>query len=162
MLSTPDLCDEHPNDVSVCELQFMQFGQREKFSGKIRTVKCFEDNSLVKQILAEPGSGQVLVVDGGGSLRRALLGDQIAASAVKHEWAGLIFYGAVRDVNEINSLAIGVRALGSIPLKTEKLGAGQVDVPISFGGVEFIPGHFIYADNNGVVVCEKDLQVSWS
>lgn len=158
MLSTPDLCDEYPSDVRACQLQFVKYGQTSAFSGQIRTVKCFEDNSLVKQLLAEPGKGRVLVVDGGGSLRRALLGDQIAASAVQQEWAGVVFNGAVRDVDEINALALGVRALGSTPLKTEKRGEGQIDIPVAFGNVEFHPGQYLYADNNGVIVSEKELQ----
>ncbi len=152
MQSTPDLCDQNPEDTAVCLLQFRQYGRIERFSGVIRTVKCFEDNSLVKERLAQPGDGQVLVVDGGGSLRRALLGDQIAASAVKNNWAGLVFYGAVRDVDEINRMDIGVKALGSCPRKTDKRGEGQPDIALEFGGVRFVPGQFLYADNNGVIV----------
>lgn len=157
MLSTPDICDEFPNHVAACELQFHSFGQHARFSGQIETIKCFEDNSLVKQALAEPGSGKVLVVDGGASLRRALLGDQIALSAVKHGWSGLVFNGAVRDVDDLNSLGIGVKALGCCPLKTEKRGEGQRGIDLHFGGIQFVTGHYLYADNNGVVVSEENL-----
>jgi len=157
MLSTPDICDEFPNDVYACELQFRGFGQHAQFSGQIETIKCFEDNSLVKQALAEPGAGKVLVVDGGASLRRALLGDQIALSAVQQGWSGLVFNAAVRDVDELNALGIGVKALGCCPLKTEKRGEGQRAIDVHFGGIQFVPGHYLYADNNGVVVSEKNL-----
>ncbi|MFK7732691.1 MAG: ribonuclease E activity regulator RraA [Pseudomonadales bacterium] len=157
MFSTPDICDEFPNDVHACELQFSSFGQNDRFSGQIETIKCFEDNSLVKQALAEPGQGRVLVVDGGGSLRRALLGDQIALSAVKHGWGGLVFNGAVRDVDDLNTLGIGVKALGCCPLKTEKRGEGQRAIDLHFGGIQFVAGHYLYADNNGVVVSRDNL-----
>lgn len=156
-ISTPDLCDAHPQQVQVCELAFTAYGQLKQFGGEIETVKCFEDNSLVKEALARDGAGKVLVVDGGGSMRRALLGDQIAASAVKNHWAGLVFYGCVRDVEEIDSLPIGVKALGSVPVKTDKRGEGQLNIELRFGGVLFTPGHFLYADRNGVIIAETPL-----
>lgn len=151
-LSTPDLCDAYPNDVNVCDLQFRSYGMRSAFCGRIETVKCFEDNSLVKQILATDGAGKVLVVDGGGSLRRALMGDQVAAAAAKNGWAGVVIFGAVRDVDEINAIDLGVKALGSIPLKTDKRGEGQSNIEVRFGGVRFVNGLYLAADNNGVVV----------
>jgi regulator of ribonuclease activity A len=157
-ISTPDLCDAFPDDVDVCQLQFRSFGKRSAFGGQIVTVKCYEDNSLVKEILATDGSGKVLVVDGGGSLRRALIGDQIGASAVKNHWAGVVIHGAVRDVDELNSLEIGIKALGAIPLKTDKRGEGQREIEVSFGGIRFVPGHYLVADNNGVIVSPKDIQ----
>ncbi len=156
-ICTPDLSDDNPACVRACELQFTGYGKKTAFGGVIETIKCFEDNSLVKSTLAENGDGKVLVVDGGGSLRRALLGDQIAASAVRNGWAGLVFFGVVRDVDILNTLDIGVKALGSIPLKTEKRGEGQKGLLISFGGVDFEPGSYVYADNNGVIVSSECL-----
>lgn len=156
-VSTPDLCDAHPQQVQVCELAFNAYGQLKQFAGQIETVKCFEDNSLVKELLARDGAGKVLVVDGGGSMRRALLGDQVAADAVKNQWAGLVIYGCVRDVDEIDGLPLGVKALGSVPVKTEKRGVGQVNIPLRFGGVLFTPGDFLYADRNGVIIAATSL-----
>lgn len=155
-ISTPDLCDEHPQ-VQVCELAFNAYGQRMQFGGQIETVKCFEDNSLVKEVLARDGASKVLVVDGGGSRRRALLGDQVAADAVNNNWAGLVIYGCVRDVEEIDNLPIGVKALGSVPVKTDKRGEGQTNIALRFGGVIFTPGQFLYADRNGVIIAETSL-----
>ncbi|GAB1257415.1 ribonuclease E activity regulator RraA [Aurantivibrio plasticivorans] len=154
---TPDLCDDNPELVRVCEPMFATFGGKESFSGKIVTIKCFEDNSLVKENASKPGDGQVMVVDGGGSLRKALLGDMIAEEAVKNGWAGLVIYGCVRDVDALEQLDLGVQALAAIPLKTEKRGIGDLNVPVTFGGVTFTPGEYVYADNNGVIVSEKPL-----
>jgi len=154
---TCDLCDEHPNDVRVCEPMFAQFGGRNAFGGEIVTIKCFEDNSRVKETLATPGAGKVLVVDGGGSLRCALLGDLIGDSAVKNAWAGVIVYGCVRDVDALAELDLGVQALAAIPLKSVRKGVGEVGIPVTFGGITFKPGEFVYADNNGVIVAGKAL-----
>jgi len=154
---TCDLCDENPEDVRVCEPMFSQFGGRECFGGEIVTAKCFEDNSRVKETLATPGQGKVLVVDGGGSLRCALLGDMIGEDAVKNGWEGVIVYGCVRDVDALGTLDLGVQALASIPLKSNRRGEGQKDIPVTFGGVTFRPGEFVYADNNGVIVSAKRL-----
>lgn len=154
---TPDLCDQFPDDVRVLAPMFNSYGGVAGFGGAIVTVKCFEDNSLVKEQLALPGAGKVLVVDGGGSLRKALLGDLIAASAVKNGWAGVVIYGCIRDVDPIRAMPLGVQALNSVPLKTEKRGIGDLNVPVTFGGVTFVPGEFVYADNNGVIVANKKL-----
>lgn len=154
---TCDLCDDHPDDVRVCEPMFANYGGRGAFGGRIVTVKCFEDNSRVKELLATPGEGRVLVVDGGGSLRCALLGDLIGESAVKQGWAGVIVYGCVRDVDALAELDLGVQALASIPLKSVRKGIGEVDVPVTFGGITFVPGEYVYADNNGVIVAGKAL-----
>lgn len=156
-LSTPDLADANEFAASAIEVQFRAYGQDAAFAGQVSTVKCFEDNSLVKQALNQPGEGKVLVIDGGGSMRRALLGDMIAASAVENGWAGVVIYGCVRDVDEINKMAIGVKALGSIPLKTDKRGEGQRDIPISFGNVTIRPGDYLYADSNGILVSKTAL-----
>jgi len=156
-ICTPDLCDDFPDDVRVCEPMLTNFGGFESFGGKIVTIKCFEDNSLVKENAGKPGEGRVMVVDGGGSLRKALLGDMIAEDAVKNGWVGLIIYGCVRDVDALMQLELGVQALAAIPLKTEKRGIGDLNVPVTFGGVTFNPGEYVYADNNGVIVSEKSL-----
>ena len=121
------------------------------------TVKCFEDNSLVKALVQEPGQGRVLVVDGGGSRRRALLGDQLAAKAVANGWSGLVIDGVVRDVEILAELDLGVKALGSCPLKTDKRDEGQQDIPIDMGGTTVRPGMYLYADRNGVLVSETKL-----
>lgn len=154
---TCDLCDDHPEDVRVCEPLFANFGGRDAFGGEIVTVKCHEDNSRVKETLATPGKGKVLVVDGGGSLRCALLGDMIGESAVQNGWEGVIVYGCVRDVDALVGLDLGVQALASIPLKSVRKGAGELNLPVTFGGVTFRPGEFVYADNNGVIVAGRNL-----
>ncbi len=155
-VSTPDLSDDHPEAQAV-ELQFSNYGALKRFCGEAVTIKCHEDNSLVKACVGEPGLGRIIVVDGGGSLRRALLGDMLAEKAASHGWAGLVINGAIRDVDEIGDIGLGVQALGCCPLKTEKLGVGQRDITIKLGGVEISPGDYIYADNNGVIVSDKPL-----
>lgn len=157
MKSTPDLCDEYPQLVRVLEPMLSSFGGRQQFAGPVVTVKCFEDNSRVKDLLGTRGQGRVLVVDAGGSLRRACLGDMLAEQAAVNGWAGIIMYGCIRDIDEIMATDIGVQALGVHPMKTDKKGAGEVDVPVTFGGVTFTPGDYLYADNNGVIVSETQL-----
>lgn len=154
----PELCDRYPDDVRILEPMLANFGGRERFFGQIVTVKAFEDNSLVREQVAQPGEGRVLVVDGGGSMRRAMLGDMLAEKAAVNGWSGIIIYGCIRDVNAIADLDIGVQALGAHPLKTEKRGVGELNVPVRFGGVDFIPGEYCYADNNGVLVANKPLE----
>ncbi len=155
-ISTPDLSDTAPGCRAI-ELQFGNYGARKQFCGRVVTIKCHEDNSLVKQCVSEPGEGRVIVVDGGGSLRRALLGDMLAEQAAANGWAGLVINGAIRDVDEIGAIGLGVQALGTCPLKTDKLGAGQRDLTLHFGGVEIRPGEYLYADNNGVLVSGEAL-----
>lgn len=154
--TTPDLCDTHP-EVQVAEPLFRGFGGRVAFHGAITTVRCHEDNSRVRELAGMPGQGRVMVVDGGGSLRRALLGDQIAANAARNGWAGFLIHGAVRDVEVLAQLDLGVQALAAHPMKTEKRGLGEVDVPVRFAGVDFHPGHWLYADANGVIVSASPL-----
>lgn len=156
VISTPDLTDAAPAARAI-ELQFRNYGAVKQFGGPAVTIKCHEDNSLVKALVGEPGEGRVIVVDGGGSLRRALLGDMLAAQAAENGWAGLVINGAIRDVDEIGATALGVQALGTTPLKTEKLGVGQRDIAVSFGGVTIHPGDHVYADNNGVIVSGEAL-----
>ena len=157
MLPTPDIADQFPDDVQALELALQNFGGVSRFCGEVVTVKCHEDNSLVKELLEQAGEGRVIVVDGGGSRRRALLGDMLAAKAVANGWAGLVINGVIRDVDEIGATALGVQALGTIPLKTEKLGVGQRDLNLHFGGVVIRPGDFLYADNNGVLIAARKL-----
>ena len=156
---TPDLCDAYPDLVRVLEPMVHNFGGRDSFGGEIVTIKCFEDNSRVKELAGNNGQGKVMVVDGGASLRRALLGDMIAENAVKNGWEGIIINGCIRDVDAIASMDLGVQALAAIPLKTDRRGIGDLNVPISFGGVTFNPGEYVYADNNGVVVSAQPLQM---
>lgn len=155
-VSTPDLTDAAP-DATVIELQFRNFGARARFAGQVVTIKCHEDNSLVKQCVSEPGEGRVLVVDGGGSLRRSLLGDMLAEEAARNGWAGLVINGAVRDVDQLAATALGIKALGATPLKTDKRGEGQRDIVLRIGGARIAPGDYLYADNNGVIVSARAL-----
>ena len=136
---------------------FSNYGGREQFGGQIVTVKCFEDNSCVKQLVDTDGQGRVMVVDAGGSMRRACLGDILAEKASVNGWSGLIIYGCIRDVDEIMATDIGVQALGTHPIKTDKKGIGETQVSVSFGGVRFKPGDYVYADNNGIVVSSQAL-----
>jgi regulator of ribonuclease activity A len=157
VISTPDIADDHPADVRALELDLHNYGGVKAFSGAAVTIKCHEDNSLVKALVDTPGAGRVIVVDGGGSRRRALLGDMLAEKAVANGWAGLVINGVIRDVDQIGEMALGVQALGATPLKTEKLGVGQQDLEIHIGGVCVRSGDYIYADNNGVLVSTKPL-----
>ena len=156
-ISTPDLCDQHADKVRVVEPIFKSFGGNTAFSGEIVTVKCFEDNSCVRKVLTETGDERVLVVDGGGSMRRACLGDMLCEMAVKNRWSGILVYGCVRDVDAIAQISLGVQAIGIHPMKTEKKGVGEIDVPVTFGGVTFCPGEILYADANGVLVTSLPL-----
>ena len=155
--TTADLVDAHSDVVTSCEVQFRQYGGRVRFHGPIRTVKSTEDNALLKQTLSGAGDGAVLVVDGGGSLRSALVGDLIAALGQKNGWAGLVIWGAVRDTVALGGVDIGIKALGSNPWRSSKNGTGQVDVPVSFGGVEFCPGYWLYSDEDGILVSPRKL-----
>lgn len=149
---TADLIDAYGDRLQSCEVQFRQYGGRRRFQGAIRTVKCYEDNALIRQVLSEAGNGQVLVVDAAGSLRAAVVGDVIAGLAHGNGWAGLVIRGAVRDVEALARLDIGVKALGSNPSRSDKSGAGLVDVPVAFGGVVFRPGSWLYSDEDGILV----------
>ncbi|MGV0714857.1 ribonuclease E activity regulator RraA [Mycolicibacterium sp. XJ662] len=149
---TADLVDEIGPDVRSCDLQLRQFGGRAQFAGPITTVKCFQDNALLKSVLSQPGDGGVLVIDGDGSVHAALVGDVIAGLGVANGWAGLIINGAVRDAAMLRTLDIGVKALGTNPRKSTKTGAGHRDIPVGFGGVVFTPGDVAYSDDDGIVV----------
>lgn len=151
-LTTADLADRYGAELRVCDLQFRQFGARRLFSGPVRTVSCHEDNALLREVLRGPGAGRVLVVDGGGSLRTALVGDLIVGSALANGWAGLIVHGAVRDSAALAALGLGIKALGTTPRKSSKTGAGAVDVAVTFGNMTFAPGDWLSADDDGIVL----------
>ena len=155
--STPDICDANSDQIRVLDPIMKSFGGKKAFFGEVVTVKCHEDNSLVKEQAEKSGRGKVLVVDGGGSLRRALLGDNIAKTAEKNGWQGMIIFGAVRDVEILATLDFGVQALAANPLKTVKRGVGDLNIPVRFGGITIVPGEHIYADENGVVVSSQCL-----
>jgi regulator of ribonuclease activity A len=154
---TADLVDEYADVVRSCEVQFRQYGKRLQFHGAIRTVKCANDNALIKQAVGSAGNGAVLVVDGGASLSSALVGDLMAGMAQKNGWAGLVIWGAIRDAVALAEIDIDIKALGSNPWKSKKDGVGQVDVPVSFGGVEFVPGSWVYCDEDGILVSARKL-----
>lgn len=161
---TTDLCDEHfelcnqfSDRLQIAEPVFGDYGDELRFSGPIVTLKVFEDNTLVRKVLEEPGEGRILVVDGGGSTRCALLGDQLAELAEENGWAGVVVNGCIRDSAAINDIGIGVKALGVHPLKTVKHNTGERNVPVRFAGVTFRPGYYLYADEDGLIVSEKPL-----
>jgi regulator of ribonuclease activity A len=155
--ATTDLTDAHGDACRVPDPIFRDFGGARAFSGPITTVKCHEDNSLVRAALEEPGAGRVLVVDGGGSLRCALLGDMLGEFGVKNGWAGVVVYGCVRDTARLATLNLGIKALAAHPKKSEKRGHGVRDIPVRFAGVSFTPGEYLYADEDGIVVSSRAL-----
>ena len=150
--ATADLVDEIGPEVRSCDVQFRQFGGRRRFAGPISTVRCFEDNALLKAVLSEPGGGRLLVIDGAASVHTALVGDVIAELGRANGWAGLIINGAVRDAATLVTLDIGIKALGTNPRTSTKTGAGERDVVVSFGGVDFAPGDIAFSDDDGIVV----------
>lgn len=156
-MSTCDLCDRFEDRVRVLDLPLRDYGGRIAFAGRVSTVKALEDNSLVREAVAEPGEGRVLVIDGGGSLRRAMLGDMLADKAVANGWNGVLVHGAIRDSVALARLDLGVKALGTCPLKTDKRGQGLRDVPVRFGGVEIRPGDWLAADEDGVILADAPL-----
>ena len=156
-ISTCDICDDFPDKVRALPPVFSDFGAKIAFHGPVRTVKCFEDNSKVKAVLATPGNGAVLIVDGGGSLRRSLVGGNVAASAAKNGWSGIIVYGAVRDSLELEATELGLKALALIPVKTDKKDVGDVDIAIEIENVAIAPGAYVYADEDGIIICLEAL-----
>ncbi|MEN2428564.1 ribonuclease E activity regulator RraA [Chromobacterium vaccinii] len=156
-LATTDLCDAFDAEIQVLDPIFQSFGGKVRFHGPIATLKLFEDNSLVREMLGEAGNGRVLVVDGGGSRRCALLGDQLGELAVKNGWAGLVIDGCVRDSAALSKLPLGVKALAAHPRKSVKLGSGQRDIAVRVGGCDLSPGQWLYADEDGVIVSARQL-----
>jgi regulator of ribonuclease activity A len=157
MFKTADLCDDHSDSLLIAQPLFKDYGKKISFSGAISTVKCFEDNSLVRSQLEQPGQGRVLVVDGGGSTRCAMVGDILAQMGADHGWSGIIMYGCIRDSGVIATIDIGVKALGTMPLKSMKKGEGDIDITVHFADVDFIPGQYAYADEDGIILSAKPL-----
>ena len=157
--TTADLSDAYPDEGQVAEPLFRDFGGLEKFWGRIETARVFEDNALIRQILDGEGAGRVLVVDGGGSRRRALVGGRLAELARSNGWAGLIINGSVRDSRELGQVRIGIRALASVPTRSGKAGLGEQGARVAFAGVAFVPGHFLYADADGILLAPRNLLV---
>lgn len=156
-LATTDLSDAHP-EAQVCDPVFRDFGGQRAFHGPIKTLKIFEDNALLRATLETPGNGQVLVVDAGGSMRCAVLGGNLGQLAVKNHWAGLLVYGCIRDAEEIAAQPVGVKALATHPRKSEKgLHSAHADRVVSFAGVTFRPGAWLYADADGVIVSDNKI-----
>lgn len=155
MWKTTDLCDAFEKEVQVCQPMFQSYGMKEQFQGKIATVKVKDDNVLVKEALQTVPEGTVLVVDGGASTNCALLGDNLANIAKERNLAGIIVYGYVRDSKELRNIDIGICALGTMPKRSIKEGKGETAIPLQFGGIEWVPNHYVYADEDGIIVCEK-------
>jgi regulator of ribonuclease activity A len=157
--ATADLVDAYRDSgrIASCAVQFLYFGKRTHFAGPIRTIATHEDNALIKQLVGEPASGHVLVVDGGGSLRTALVGDKIAGLAAANGWAGLVLYGAIRDASALRTIDIGIKALGTNPWTSAKAGLGTIDVPLTIGGTTFTPGAWLYSDEDGILVADSEL-----
>ena len=154
--STADLADREGADVRSCDVQFRQYGGRAEFAGRIRTVTCFQDNALLKKVLSEPGEGQVLVIDGGGSVHTALIGDLIAELGRSNGWSGVVVNGAVRDSAVLAGMEFGIKALGTNPRKSTKNGDGLLDQVVQLGGVRFVPGEYLVSDQDGIVVLAEE------
>lgn len=155
--ATADICDAYADRVQVCEPLFEAYGGITAMHGGVSTVRCFEDNSRVKEAVESPGQGRILIVDGGGSRRHALFGGNLGKAAVKNGWTGVIIYGCIRDSAELGGMKLALRALGTMPLRSEKRGDGERDVPVRFAGVTFRPGDYVYADEDGIVVAREPL-----
>ena len=155
---TADLCDDFIDVLKVATpIGFKDYGAKKNFNGEIVTVKCFEKNPLVKQMLSNDGTGKVLVVDGGGSLNCALLGDNLAAMGIENNWNGVVIFGCIRDSREISKMNIGVKALDTTPRKSIKIPEGEINIKVSFADIDFTPGHYIYCDEDGIVVTKTQL-----
>ena len=155
--ATADLCDKHIDKLQVAEPIFVDFGAIACFEGEVHTLKVFEDNTLVRSALEQDGTGKVLVIDGGGSFRCALVGDNLVALAIQNNWRGMVVYGCIRDSKQISEMEIGVKALNTNPTKSVKRNEGQENIDIRFAGVDFKPGAYLYADEDGIVVSDFQL-----
>ncbi|MBG6245438.1 ribonuclease E activity regulator RraA [Candidatus Symbiopectobacterium sp. 'North America'] len=156
---TSELCDIYHEEVNVVEPLFSNFGGRTSFGGKITTVKCFEDNGILYDVLEESGVGRVLLVDGGGSVRRALIDAELARLATQNAWEGIVVYGEVRQVDDLEELDIGIQAIAAIPVGAASEGVGESDIRVNFGGVTFFSGDHLYADNTGIILSEDPLDI---
>ncbi|WP_137165508.1 ribonuclease E activity regulator RraA [Salinimonas lutimaris] len=157
--NTSELCDLFADSVDVVDPIFASYGGRDSFGGEITTIKCYEDRGLVDRVLAQPGSGKVLLIDGGGSSRRALLDAGSAQLAIDNDWEGIVCYGSVREVEALQDFDIGILAITSIPVNAESDSIGDVDVPVNFGGVTFLPEDHLYADSTGVILSPEPLDI---
>ncbi|MBD1558442.1 ribonuclease E activity regulator RraA [Vibrio sp. S9_S30] len=155
--NTSALCDIYLDQVDVVEPMFSNFGGSASFAGQLITVKCFEDNGLIRTVLEQDGVGRVLLIDGGGSLRRALIDADLASLAEENEWEGIVVYGCVREVDELEDMNIGIQALASIPVGAAQQSIGEIDVAVNFGGVTFLPEDYLYADNTGIIISQEPL-----
>ena len=159
ILKTADLCDEYAEVLKLCRTSFYSYGEKKEFHGEIRTVEVFEDNALVKESLETLEAGTVLIVDGGVSKNRALLGDMLAAIAAERNISGVIINGCVRDSRDLAGIEVGIKAIGTCPFKSIKRGEGKKGERLSFGEVEWIPGHYVYADEDGIIISEKPVHL---
>ena len=157
--NTSQLCDIYQDQVDVVEPMFSTFGGRPSFGGLVTTIKCFEANGIIRQLVKENGVGRVLLIDGGGSLRRALIDADIAATAADNVWEGIICYGSVREVDALADLEIGIQALASIPVGADDDEIGDSELPVNFGGVTFLPEDHIYADTTGIILSPEPLDI---
>jgi regulator of ribonuclease activity A len=155
--NTSDLCDHFPDVVDVLEPMFINFGGQPSFSGRITTLKCFENNELIQSVLEQDGAGRVLLIDGGGSTRRALIDIDLAELAVENNWQGIVVYGAVRHVDELEECDLGIQAIASIPVAADSEGAGEQGIPVNFAGVSFFEDDYLYADSTGIVISAEEL-----
>ncbi len=158
-IDTSELCDLYAEQVDVVEPIFSSFGGVSNFYGKVTTVKCFESNGLIAEVLEENGEGRVLVIDGGGAVRRSLIDAELAQLAVDNGWEGIIVYGAVRQIQQLENLDIGIHALAPIPVSADESSAGESDIPVNFGGVTFFPEDYIYADLTGIILSQEPLDL---
>ena len=158
-IDTSELCDLYAEQVDVVEPIFSSFGGVSNFYGKVTTVKCFESNGLIAEVLEENGEGRVLVIDGGGAVRRGLIDAELAQLAVDNGWEGIIVYGAVRQIQQLENLNIGIHALAPIPVSADESTAGESDIPVNFGGVTFFPEDYIYADLTGIILSQEPLDL---
>lgn len=157
--NTSELCDLYPDMVDVVEPMFIHYGGRSSFGGQLVTIKCFEDKGVIEEVVQQNGAGKVLLIDGGGSSRRALIDIAIAELAFDNEWEGIVCYGAVRDVDALEEVDFGIMAMTSIPVGAISEGVGEVDVPVNFAGVTFLPEDHLYADSTGVILSPEPLDI---
>ena len=158
-IDTSELCDLYADQVDVVEPIFSSFGGVNTFYGKVTTIKCFENNGLIAEVLEENGKGRVLVVDGGGAVRRGLIDAELAQLAADNDWEGIIVYGAVRQIQQLENINLGIHALAPIPVSADESNIGESDIPVNFGGVTFFPEDYIYADLTGIILSQEPLDL---
>lgn len=157
--NTSELCDMFADNIDVVDPMFISYGGRSSFGGEITTVKCFEDQGLIEQALSQPGEGKVLLIDGGGSMRRALIDARIARFAADNQWEGIVCYGSIREVDQLEDIDIGIQAVASIPVGADSADIGELDVAVNFGGVTFLPEDHLYADSTGIILSPEALDI---